>query len=768
MNGTNIYGHWEDRGQRFVIMTPQTPARWFNYLFNDTYYMEVGETGQGSSTAFKPKHRVYTRGFRFFYLLDHDTGEVWCPAYRPLKSGTETFTCTHGLGYTEIRSVSRGIEASVHVFVPREGQQEIWTVTLTNRSGRPREISLFSVFALENGGVMGSKCSYDEEKQILASFSFPYHVTYDDKAKVDGDHTNWVYVYSDRRPDSWDGSQRRFFGGDDLTEIPAAVKNGECFNKRAEAENPVGAMQHALTLQPEEEAAVRFVVGCAGSPEEIVAGRAALAAKGWDVLLQEVERHWEAISATFDVDTPDPNVNAFMNFWLKKQIVLQTRTNRMSNYCPIRNQLQDALGYAMVDGPGAAEYMISVLQGQETSGFIKQWIMTDGSPPKHLCLLNHTDGPVWLLLCFTALINQCGDVELLHRQVGFKNSDETASIYEHLLLAADYMASATGAHGLCLMGDGDWNDPINGPGRLGKGESAWNTMALVYALRSMLPFCTLLNDESKARHLEGLADRLAEAVNRTCWDGDWYVAGFDDFGEPFGTANDPEGRLFLNTQTWAIMSGIAAGERLEKCIRAIDSLDTPFGPKLLEPAFSEWNPKWGRISIKLAGTTENGSIYCHASMFKAFADCVAGRGAQAFDTIAKTLPTNPDNPPSVNLQVPIFVPNFYFGLEDSPNYGQSSHHHSTGTVGWMLWTTLEYVLGTRATVRGLTVDPCIPPEWNGYAVDRTFRDARYRIAVKNPGGTGKGVKRIVVDGREWTEDVLPYESGRIYEVEVYL
>lgn len=767
MNSTASYGYFANGGRQYVITTPRTPAKWFNYLFNDTYYLDISQTGQGNSIAFEPKHRTFTRGFRYFYVLDHESGEVWCPGYQPLKSKVEAYTCTHALGYTEIRSSHQGIEAAIHVFVPAEGQQEIWSVSLANRSGRARRLSLFSVFALENGGVMGSKCGYDEETGILSSFSFPYHVTYDEKEKCN-EHTNWVYVYPDIKADSWDASQRRFFGGDDLNEIPAAVLRGRCSGKQAEAENPVGALQHAITLQPDEEALRRFTVGVAGSLEEIDRSREHLVSQGFDSLLEEVERLWDERCRAFLVDTPDADVNAFMNYWLKKQIVLQTRTNRMSNYCPIRNQLQDALGYALVDAAGAADYMVSVLKDQQTDGFIKQWIMTDGSPPKHLCLLKHTDGPIWLLICFAALINQSGNVELLERQVGFKNTAATASIYDHLLLAVEYMAGATGAHGLCLMGDGDWNDPINGPGRLGRGESAWSTMALVYAIRSLIPFCDIRGDERNALHLQLIAERLDQAVNGTCWDGDWYVGGFDDFGEAFGTVKDEEGKLFLNTQTWAIMSGVAKGERLEKCLKAIDSLDTPFGPKLLEPAFSQWNPKWGRISIKLKGTTENGSVYCHASMFKAFADCVVGRGREALETIRRTLPTNPDNPPEVNLQVPIFVPNFYFGLSDSPNFGQSSHHHSTGTVGWMLWTALEYVLGARATAAGLVIDPCIPEDWPEFRVDRRFGRAYYRITVLNPEKTGKGVSQVLLNGVEWQGNVLPCEDGMEYQVTVRL
>ncbi|MCL6456733.1 MAG: hypothetical protein K6T85_01885 [Gorillibacterium sp.] len=763
MNDRNVYGRFEDNGKRYVITTPRTPARWFNYLFNDSYYMEVSQTGQGNSVAFLPKQRTYTRGFRHFYLLDHVSNEAWSPTYQPLKSKLDAYTCTHSLGSTEIRSTYQDIETSLHVFVPLLGQQEVWTITLTNLSSRPRQLSLFSAFSIENGGVMGSKCQFDEATQILSSFSFPYHVTYEDKEKCH-DHTNWVYVYSDRPVDSYECSQRRFFGGDDINEIPAAVLRGSCTNQRAEAENPLGAFQQLVTLPPGENIVSRFVVGCANSPEEIKQSKAALAAKSYDSLFTEVEQHWEQISRTFRVTTPDPHVDYFMNYWLKKQIVLQTRTNRMSNYCPIRNQLQDALGYALVDAPGASEYMISVLKGQARSGFIKQWIMTDGSAPKHLCLLNHTDGPIWLLLCFAALVNQCGNIELLKRQVDFKDGGEAASVYEHLLLAIEYMAAAVGSHGLCLMGDGDWNDPINGPGRLGRGESTWSTMALKYAILSIMPFCEILKDDRNMLRLQAIATRLDKAVNSTCWDGEWYMAGFDDSGEPFGTRHDAEGKLFLNTQTWAIMSDIARDERLNQCLAAIDRLDTPFGPQLLEPAFSEWNAKWGRISIKLAGTTENGSVYCHASMFKAFADCIAGRGKQALETISRTLPTNPDNPPETNLQVPLFVPNFYFGLSDSPNYGQSSHHHSTGTVGWMLWTTLEYVLGVRATARGLIIDPCIPEDWPEYHVDRLFRNARYQVTITNPEGTGKGVVQVIVDGQEWTEATLPYEDGQVYQV----
>ncbi|MDF2922493.1 MAG: hypothetical protein K0R57_1407 [Paenibacillaceae bacterium] len=762
------YGNFTAAGAQYVIHTPRTPARWFNYLFNDSYYMEVSQTGQGKSTVLSPRQREYNReGYKYFYIRDEESGQVWCPAYQPLKTPLDSYSCTHALGYTEIRSCFDGVKATIRTFVPLQGMCEIWTIALSNESGRDRRLSLFSVFSIENGGVMGSICQYHEKEQLLTSFSFPYHVFYEEKEKYDR-HSNLVYLFADRQTESYDCSERRFFGGDDAGELPVTVARGSCFSQRGEADNPVGALHHRLTLASGGQERVTLALGCAGSWGEALEVKRQILAAGPEKLLEQVNRHWEELAGRFVVETPDEHLNYFMNHWLKKQIVLQTRTNRMSRYCPIRNQLQDALGYAMISPEEALGYMETVLARQEQSGFIQQWIMTDGSPPQKLCLLTHKDGPVWLVICLLALIDQAGDAKLLDREVGFKDSEHKSSIYDHLLLAIDYMANDTGAHGLCLMGHGDWNDPINGPGRLGRGESAWSTMALTYGIHALLPFCRLRGDDGTARRLERTAADLDRALNDSCWDGAWYVAGFDDAGAAFGTARDKEGQLFLNTQTWAVMSGAARGGRLDQCLEAIDSLDTPAGPLLLTPPFSEWNPKWGRISIKLAGTTENGSVYCHASMFKAFADCQAGRGSRAYETIRKTLPTNPDNPPEKNGQVPIFIPNFYYGLGDSPNFGQSSHHNSTGTVGWMLWTVLDYVLGIRATAAGLVIDPCIPCEWGSFKVSRIFRGARYIVHVSNPTGVERRVAWLRVDGQEWVGAVLPYEDGRTYAVEVEL
>jgi cellobiose phosphorylase/cellobionic acid phosphorylase len=307
---------------------------------------------------------------------------------------------------------------------------------------------------------------------------------------------------------------------------------------------------------------------------------------------------------------------------------------------------------------------------------------------------------------------------------------------------------------------------LNGPGRKGKGESTWLTMACRFAVQQMIPVCRRRGDGEEAARLVALDAQLGDNIDRHCWVADRFVAGFDDEGQPFGAPGDAEGELYLNPQAWALISQSVPLDKRETLLRTLARLDTPFGPLITWPAYTSWNNQVGRISLKQPGTTENGSVYCHGSMFAAFANCLEGRGDKAYDVIRKTLPTNPENPPEKNGQVPLFVPNFYFALPGSPDFGLSSQFYGTGTTAWLLWVTVEHLLGLRATADGLIVDPVVPPAWKEFAIERTFRGARYHVAVRNPHGVGRGVRRISVDGRVIEGALLPCVPGATYRVQV--
>ena len=191
---------------------------------------------------------------------------------------------------------------------------------------------------------------------------------------------------------------------------------------------------------------------------------------------------WNKRIGKFEIETPDEDLNHLINYWLKKQLTFFVRLNRGGVYCPIRNQLQDLLGYSLVEPTEAFRYLIDIIQLQHHDGYIKQYYHTNGAPDTQLSLLKHSDAYVWLVMCAVEIIENTGKKELYDYKVGYKDSPVKETIMEHLKKAAYYMLTQLGEHGLCLMLDGDWNDPVNGPGHLGKGESTWNSMALAYAI----------------------------------------------------------------------------------------------------------------------------------------------------------------------------------------------------------------------------------------------------------------------------------------------
>ncbi|MDF2927126.1 MAG: hypothetical protein K0R57_6040 [Paenibacillaceae bacterium] len=767
------YGYYRNGGSEYVVATPHTPVPWHNYLFNKEHHVKVSQLLQGESACLVPFERNYTRGSRLFYIRDCASGECWSPNLagdHPPASGAGAdggFSCTHGLGYSLLSNRNAWCSAEIRVTVPLEGSLELWQCRVTNTSDEQKELSLFSAFLPETGG-MGVKCWYDGEQGILYSHTFPYHVRYEDKERLDACR-NYVFMFSDRDPRSWECSERRFRGADGPEPVPAAVRRGSFSNLVCEGENPVGAMEHRFVLEPGEQAEVLVAAGCVRSPEEAV-----LLKRLWTnreaaaVQLKRVEEYWKERIAGFHIETPDRDLDAYVNYWLKKQVTAMTETHRFSNLSCVRNELQDAIGYSMLDPEGAKHYVLRVMKGQERAGYIRQYRMLDPiQSPSGLALLNHKDGLVWLLLCTCAVVQQTGSPEMLEERAGFIDSRDEMTVYEHLLLAVGYMEKDRGGHGLCLMGDGDWTDPINGAGRLGRGESTWTTMAFLYGLRQFIPLAEARGDAAQQERLLLLADELEHTINRECWDGDWYLAGYDDDGLPFGTAEDEEAQIYLNAQTWAVMSGVARGERLAKCLAAIDRLDTDSGPVVIWPSFSRWDARIGKISIKRQGTTENGSVYCHAALFKAYADFAAGRADKGYETIVKTLPGSSLNPVERNLQPPIWVPNFYFGLTDSPNFGKSSLNHSTGTAAWIIWTVVESLLGVRSTINGLEIAPHAPREWDGYRLERLYKGSRYRIRFERQAGEEDGPAVAIVVNHEPIEGtVLPWEPGRHYQVEV--
>ncbi len=696
---------FKNEGKTLCINTADTPAPWRNRLFNSEYILDLTQRMQGPGTVISPvfktvEHIAEKRDF-FVKFNGED--------YRLLCGLGKEYRCEQRPESSEVFESFNGFSVSVRAFVPAKGKAEIWTVKVRNESECEARISLFSCFNLNKAGTMGQVAKWDQNTKTAYREGFPYYVYYDEYESA-LKKRNICFVTSDTAPAAYETNTQRFLGTDNPFSIPLSVRNGKLACGVSDYGPACGALQFDFKLNSGEEKEINILAGVAKDISEVKA----LQDEYLNVSkqLSEIKKIWDERISAFTVDTPDDNLNALVNIWLKKQAVFLGKMNRASTYCPVRNQLQDAMGYAMIDADDAFEIACSVMKNQYSSGYLKGWVMTDGSAPQKLCLIEHSDGAIWLILCFTNIIEISGRKEYYERIIPYADGTE-ATVLEHLKQAARYMGNKVGEHGMCLMLDGDWTDPLNGPGRKGKGESTWNTAALIYAVRKLI---SVFPDNE----LKGIADSLEKSMNDFAWDGDWFYAGINDDGIPYGSHNDDEAKQFLNAQSFAVMAGAVKGERLEKVINSMEQLKIDTGYLLFAPAFEKYNPVWGRISAKNPGTAENGCAYCHGTMFKAGADAAVGNADRAFKTLYSVLPINPENPVEKNCQSPAFIPNFYLSL-DNENFGLSSQNYGTGSVAWFLHIFVEKILGIQHTTNGVKVEPMLPSEWSNIKATRRYK-----------------------------------------------
>lgn len=663
--------HFENGGTVYVISTPKTPLPWKNQLFSAGYDMEVSQRLSGASylTENYKRYPVFAAEKQFYIKTQEQVYHLCC-------GEGQSYRCEHHLYKTVLREEFEQFTSQITVFAPAGQNCEMWQFEIQSRAEQPQTFELYACFEFANIEYQSLSCEYKDG--CFYKRSFPYYIKYEEYEKLKPT-VRIAYAASWPEADSVECSKRRFWGGDDPYSVPQMVSSGKGSNAPCEYETCVAAFHHELRIGASEKKAVCVMAGAAKTEAEISA--CIQNAPSFEQALADTEYAFMQELAPLQVHTAFEDLNTFVNAWAKKQVVYLASHNRGGVYCPARNRLQDAMGYAVVNPAAAWEIARSVLQRQRIDGYLKQWYMTDGSPEHGLCQLDHSDACIWLIICCIEIIRLSNNDSLLGSLEPYADSQQKETVLEHLRKAAYYMASQTGTHGLCLMKDGDWTDPINGPGRNGRGESVWNTMALVYAI-SLL--CSIREDETLLR----MQRQLTEALNQHCWDEDRYIVAFDDEGLPVGSRADQEGALFLNTQTWALISGVCPSERVQTLRATLRTLKTDCGYLLLYPPFSSWNPQWGKISVKHIGNTENGSVYSHANMFMAYADFLCGREQDAVQTLRAILPTNPNN--RANLQLPTFIPNYYVSIPGC-DFGRSSNVYSSGAPAWLLWLASKYL-----------------------------------------------------------------------------
>lgn len=788
------YGYFSQDGKEFVITTPRTPRPWINVISNGDYGLTVSQTGSGYSWRTHAQLNRITRWEqdlikdewgKYIYLRD-DKGNVWSAGWKPVCHEPDYYECRHGIGYSVITSANFGVDSTLLMFVPNEEPLEIWRLTLRNHTRQPKKLSLFSFF--EWG--LGNSPDWHREFHksfIETSYEAKQYAVFATKRlweiPTERGHWNadWGYVAfhsCNVKPAAFDTDKETFLGMYGSQRLPAAVRENKLKKRAGNWIDHIASLQINVTLQPGEEKTLCFTLGAADSYEQA----AALIQKYRSPLevedaLEKVRQRWNNLLGTVEIDTPDDAMNLMLNTWLKYQAISGRLWGRTAYYQTggafgFRDQLQDSQIFLPIDSERTKQQILLHARHQFKDGSVYHW----WHPISEIGLQNKiSDNLLWLPFVVNNYLQETNDFDILKCHEPFVDDATTAPIYEHCLRAINKALERFGSRGLPLIGAGDWNDGLSAVGLDMQGESVWLAHFIHQILHDFAAMAETYGAATQAQAYLSRAQHLKEKINTLAWDGEWYYRATKDNGERIGSRQNLEGQIYLNAQTWAVIAGVADRDRAEKIMDEVEkNLEYKAGPILLYPGYKTPDKMIGYLSRYAAGMRENGGVYTHAATWAVIAEAKLGRGEAAFRMFSKINPINRGKKPDEYFAEPYVTPGNIEG-PDSEFYGRGGWTWYTGSAGWLFKVGLEWILGIRPTVAGLVVDPCIPAEWEGFKGRRAFRGATYDIEVRNPDHVSSGVKKILIDGENYSgfesvaKPVLPvFPAGSTHQVIVTL
>jgi cellobionic acid phosphorylase len=779
---------FSESGRRFVLRDPFLAPTADAFLWNPRMLLQItcrgyawGQTMQPDSTVYayppsllaksfmqpEPRYFAHHPG-RFFYVRDDAAGKFFSAPHDPVRAAPEAFAFAPGVCDIAWTLRKNGLEVSLRVFLPPDDTVELWTVAVANLSDRSRRVSLFPYFPAGYLSWMNMAGEYDEAlRAAVCSYVTPYQKLQDyDKNKTLKETT---FLASDIAPDSWELSQQQFEGEGGLNR-PDALRLPRLGRGDARFEPPACIFQYRRTLPPGKRFLVRLIFGPAKDRREIGRLRKKYFARGaYEKTLRAVESRAAEHAGCIRIETPDAWFDHFVNHWLPRQVDYMGRTNRLTTDPQTRNLLQDAMGMVYVDASRARELFLAALSQQQADGRMPDGILLlPGAELKYINTVPHSDHCSWLPIAISAYLHETGDYDFLRQAVAFADGPDRATVYEHVCLGLRWLLQDRSPRGLSRIWQGDWNDPMNMVGPRGRGESAMLSQSLAYGLRLWAQFGAMAGNGLAARRLAVEAEHLNDLINRHYWDGRWYARGYTDKGRNFGVRSDREGKIFLNSQTFALLCGAATGRRAEVCIHSVEKhLGTEYGPLKLAPAFTRMCEDVGRMTQKHPGSDVNGSVYSHAAAFYIFALYAAGRGDLAFRHLRGLLPGPEEDAVRKSEQLPLYLPNYYRGNHFPQKARASSHLPHSGAANWIYRSIIEQLFGLQGTPDGLLVRPQLPPSWKSARVSRVFRGAAFEVVYRRAENATCPV--VLVNGQDAPGGLISgLQAKNTYQVEVLL
>jgi N,N'-diacetylchitobiose phosphorylase len=798
------YGHFDNENHEYVIDRVDVPASWTNYIgvqdmcgvFNHTAggYLFYKTPEYHRISRFRPNAVPADRPGHYVYIRDDTSGEYWSISWQPVGTALDKahYTCRHGLSYTRYQCDYQGIGAEQTLFVPLGDPVELWDVRLKNNSGRKRHLSVFSYMEFSYHHI-----DMDNKNFQMSLYSCGSSYT-DGVIEMDPFYEEAGYQFFtasgavDDSPESFDCLRDAFIGQYRTETNPLAVERGFCSGSHELGNNHCGALRRKVTLEADGEARIVFMLGegdrgAGASFRQKYADPVVV-----DAARKELAGYWKAKLDKLQINTPSEAMNTMINTWTLYQSEINVMFSRFASFIEVggrtglgyRDTAQDAMCIPHSNPEKCRSRIIELLRGLTQAGyglhlFQPEWFEPRKVPAfksptvvpspdkdsmvhgiKDVC----ADDALWLVPSIVEYIRETGDEAFVDEVVTYADGG-SGTVYEHITKILDFSAEQVGQTGICKGLRADWNDCLN----LGGGESAMVSFLHHWALSHFISLAGALGRTADIARYSALKEKVRAVCEKELWNGQWYTRGITASGRKIGTPENAEGKVFMESNTWAVISGAASAEHGKKAMDAVDQyLYTPWGLVLCMPAYSQPDDEIGFVTRVYKGLKENAAIFSHPNPWAWTAEAILGRGDRAMKFYDALCPYLQNDKIEVRESEPYSYCQFVVGPDHSA-HGRARHPFMTGSGGWSYFAATRYLLGIRPDFDVLVIDPCIPPAWKGFSATRTWRGAVYQIAVDNSAGVSKGVKEYRLNGAAISGAGIPAQpAGSINHVEVIL
>lgn len=787
------YGYFDDAAREYVIDRPDTPAPWANYLGSPEYGAIISNNAGGYSFVksgangriLRYVFNSFDQPGRYIYLRDNDTQDYWSASWQPVGKSLDNYKseCHHGTGYTNIKASYDGIDTEALYLVPLDKTHEVWNLKVTNNSDKPRNLSAIGYCEFTNDN------NYEQDQVNLQYTLFITRTYFKENrikqvinenvnkgAPVDGNVTfTRFFGLAGGEVASYCGDKEAFLGLYHSYANPLAVINGNCGNKLNYNSNSCGALETKLSLAPGETKYIAFVVGMKNDAEaeRIMKAYADVKSQA-EKELAELKKYWGDKLNNLQVKTPSPEFNSMINTWNAYQCFMTFIWSRAASfsYCGLRNgygyrdTVQDIQGIIHLAPEMALEKIRFMLSAQVDNGgglpLVKfnhnaghedtpddaSYVKATGHPAYR------ADDALWLFPTVYKYIAESGNVDFIDEVILFANGGE-GTVYEHLKRAIDFSMNRLGNNNMPAGLHADWNDCL----RLGKkGESTFVAMQLYYAMTVLRDFAVRKNDTEYIAYLDKIQKELGDTIQSKCWEDDRYIRGYKEDGMIIGSKHDPEANMWLNPQSWSVISGLATEEQAEKALESVHrELNTPYGVRVMAPAYEDHAFDGALMLLFNASTKENGGIFSQPQGWIILAESLMGHGNRAFEYFMESSPASMNDKAEIRKLEP-YCHGQFTESSDSPFEGRSHVHWLTGTASTVMVGCVEGILGIRPDFEGLRLAPSVSSDWKEFEISKMYRGKKLNIKVSNPDGAQSGYKTLTLNDEKLSDNYIPFDK----------